>query len=83
MSAGAFSDLTSVTCVLTFRLSYHNLKVIGPNPIPATRHQALENMMFSGTFCCPNFELKSLVEASGGKSKRKIGGVRRDVTTQT
>jgi hypothetical protein len=30
----------------------HNLKVTGSNPVPATRQQALENMMFSRAFCC-------------------------------
>src|SRR3981081_2845482 len=33
----------------------HNLKVIGSNPIPATRQQTLENVRFSKVFCCPNF----------------------------
>ena len=30
----------------------HNLKVIGSNPIPATKFQALENASFSRAFCC-------------------------------
>ena len=30
----------------------HNLKVIGSNPIPATKCQALENLSFSRAFCC-------------------------------
>src|SRR6185295_1873266 len=29
----------------------HNLKVIGSNPIPATKFQALENVSFSRAFC--------------------------------
>jgi hypothetical protein len=42
----------------------HNLKVIGSNPIPATRHQALENMTFSGVFCCREFDRPSIVTAA-------------------
>ena len=33
----------------------HNLKVIGSNPIPATKFEALENVMFSRAFCCLKF----------------------------
>jgi hypothetical protein len=64
----------------------HNLKVIGSNPIPATRHQALENVSFSRVFCsrilARNFVRGSVVESAEGKSQRKIDGVGRDVMTQ-
>src|SRR6266702_7623310 len=38
----------------------HNLKVIGSNPIPATKHQALENMTFSGAFAVENLTGRAL-----------------------
>jgi hypothetical protein len=64
----------------------HNLKVTGSNPVPATRHQALENASFSRAFCARilarNFVRGSVVEAAGGKRQRKIDGARRCVMTQ-
>jgi hypothetical protein len=50
----------------------HNLKVIGSNPIPATRHQALENKSFSRAFCCPNFGLKFRSWKRRGSGRRKV-----------
>jgi hypothetical protein len=63
----------------------HNLKVIGSNPIPATRHQALENKSFSRAFCCPDFDPKFRSRKRGaavGKSQRKTDGVAREAMTQ-
>lgn len=67
----------------TSAIQTHNLKVTGSNPIPATSHQTLENIMFSGAFCCREFgQLCSFVEAAGGKSQRKFGGITRDMATK-
>jgi DNA-binding transcriptional LysR family regulator len=40
----------------TSAIRTHNLKVIGSNPIPATRQQAIENASFSRAFCCREFD---------------------------
>ena len=55
----------------------HNLKVIGSNPIPATRHQALENVSFSRAFCCPNFGRKSRSWKRRGSGRRKAAALNR------
>jgi len=57
----------------TSAIQTHNLKVIGSNPIPATKLQALENMMFSKAFCYFKFGWKSRLwkrqeESRGAKS---------------
>jgi hypothetical protein len=52
--------------------------------VPATRQKALENVSFSRVFYCSNFSPKiSFVEATEGKSQRKIDGIGRDVMTQS
>ena len=56
----------------TSAIQTHNLKVIGSNPIPATRHQALENTSFSRTFCCPNFGPKLRSWKRRGSGRRKV-----------
>jgi hypothetical protein len=50
--------------------------------VPATRHQALEKNRFRG-FLLPELKPEmSFVEAAGGKSQRKTGGIGCDVMTQ-
>jgi hypothetical protein len=58
----------------------HNLKVIGSNPIPATKQQALENAQFSRAFCCVDFgpkfrSWKRQEESRGVKSARQTGAM--------
>jgi hypothetical protein len=50
----------------------HNLKVTGSNPVPATRHQALENVSFSRAFCCPDFSAKFRSWKRRGSGGRKV-----------
>src|SRR5467141_3681963 len=50
----------------------HNLKVIGSNPIPATRQQALENAPFSRAFCRSNFGPKFRSWKRRGSGGRKV-----------
>jgi hypothetical protein len=50
----------------------HNLKVIGSNPIPATRQQALENKSFSRAFCCSKFGWKFHSWKHRGSGRRKV-----------
>ena len=50
----------------------HNLKVIGSNPIHATKFEALENVMFSRAFCCPDFGLKFRSWKRRGSGRRKV-----------
>jgi hypothetical protein len=49
-----------------------NLEVIGSNPIPATRQQALENTPFSRVFCRPDFGPKFLSWKRRGSGRRKV-----------
>jgi hypothetical protein len=56
----------------TSAIQTHNLKVIGSNPIPATKQQALENKMFSRAFCCTDFVRNFVRGSSRGSGRRKV-----------
>jgi hypothetical protein len=70
-SAGGLSASISTDGRATDEIT-ESLKVIGSNPILATRQQALENTPFSRAFCCQNSGPKFRSWKRRGSGRRKV-----------
>jgi hypothetical protein len=55
----------------------HNLKVASSNLAPATKHQALENALFSRAFCCRKISRKIRSWKRRGSGRRKVAAQNR------